>query len=134
MTFRIEDGSVDVDQVMRDVRERIAEKKRAGLLTDAEVREIAEHPLHPGLEPHDLVESPEAYVERGVGDELDDLGLREVAAQLKPPRALFVPFQMGFPLGEPNNAELQHEVIAAALRLLERNDLPVLDSFTNNSE
>jgi hypothetical protein len=57
VTFRIEDGSVDVDQVMRDLRERIAEKKRAGLLTDAEVREIAEHPLHPVLEPHDLKSS-----------------------------------------------------------------------------
>lgn len=54
MTFRIEDGSVDVERVMRDVRERIAEKKRRGLLTDAEVREIAGHPLHPVLEPHDL--------------------------------------------------------------------------------
>ena len=54
MTFRIEDGAVDVAKVMEDVRARIAEKKRAGLLTDAEVREIAEHPLHPVLEPHDL--------------------------------------------------------------------------------
>ncbi len=57
MTFRIEDGSVDVERVMRDVRERVAEKKRGGLLTDAEVREIAEHPLHPVLEPHDLKSS-----------------------------------------------------------------------------
>jgi hypothetical protein len=54
VTFRIEDGSVDVSRVMADVRERIAEKKRAGLLTDDEVREIAGHPLHPVLEPHDL--------------------------------------------------------------------------------
>lgn len=60
--------------------------------------------------------------------------LREVTAQIKPPRALFVPFPMGFPLGEPNNSELQHRVIDAALQLLERNDVPVLDSFTNNSE
>ena len=57
MTFRIEDGSVDVEKVMRDVRERIAEKKRRGLLTEAEVREIAEHALHPVLEPHDLKSS-----------------------------------------------------------------------------
>lgn len=55
--------------------------------------------------------------------------LREVASAIKPPRALFVPFPMGFPLGEPNNPELQHVVIAAALRLLERNDLPVLEDF-----
>ena len=55
--------------------------------------------------------------------------LREVASALKPPRTLFVPFAMGFPLGEPNNVALQHQVIAAALRLLERNDLPVLENF-----
>ena len=57
MTFRIDDGSVDVEKVMRDLRERIAEKKRRGLLTEAEVREIAEHPLHPVLEPNDLKSS-----------------------------------------------------------------------------
>jgi hypothetical protein len=55
--------------------------------------------------------------------------LREVAAVIKPPRTLFVPFPMGFPLGEPNNAELQHRVIAAALALLSRTDVPVLEDF-----
>ncbi|MGE0887225.1 MAG: hypothetical protein AB7P14_27190 [Blastocatellales bacterium] len=55
--------------------------------------------------------------------------LREVTSQIKPPRALFVPFPMGHPLGEPNNPRLQHQVIAQALKLLERNDVPVLESF-----
>lgn len=55
--------------------------------------------------------------------------LREVTAQLKPPRALWVPFPMGFPLGEPNNPGLQHQIIAASLRLLERNDAPVLEGY-----
>ena len=57
MTFRVEDGAVDVEKVMRELRQRIAEKKRGGLLTEAEVREIAEHPLHPVLQPHDLKSS-----------------------------------------------------------------------------
>ncbi len=57
--------------------------------------------------------------------------LREVASQIKPPRALFVPFPMGHPLGEPNNPALQHQVIAEALRLLERDDVPVLEGFSN---
>jgi hypothetical protein len=57
VTFRIADGGVDVAAVMRDLKERIEEKKRRGLLTDAEVREIAEPPLHPVLEPHDLKSS-----------------------------------------------------------------------------
>ena len=56
--------------------------------------------------------------------------LREVTALIKPPRALFVPFPMGFPLGEPNNPELQQRVIAAALALFERNDVPLLAEFT----
>ena len=56
--------------------------------------------------------------------------LREVTALIKPPRALFVPFPMGFPLGEPNNPELQQRVIAAALALFERNDVPLLVEFT----
>ena len=55
--------------------------------------------------------------------------LREVASVLKPPRALFVPFPMGFPLGAPNDAGLQHRIIAAALELLERNDTPILEEF-----
>ena len=55
--------------------------------------------------------------------------LREVASTLKPPRALFVPFPMGYPLGEPNNAPLQHQIIAAALGLLKRDNVPVLEEF-----
>jgi hypothetical protein len=52
--FEIKAGGVDVQEVMREIRRRIEEKKRSGLLTDAEVREIAEHPLRPVLEAHDL--------------------------------------------------------------------------------
>ncbi|HMV46475.1 MAG TPA: hypothetical protein PLD20_03295 [Blastocatellia bacterium] len=58
--------------------------------------------------------------------------LREIASVLKPPRALFVPFPMGFPLGAPNNPDLQHQVIAAALQMLEHNDLPVLENFSSD--
>jgi hypothetical protein len=36
------------------------------------------------LDPDDLVEAPEADVQRGVGHQLNDLGLAEVAAQLRP--------------------------------------------------
>ena len=55
--------------------------------------------------------------------------LREVTTVLRPPRALFVPFPLGFPLGEPNNPDLQHAIIVAALRLLERDDTPILEEF-----
>jgi hypothetical protein len=45
--------------------------------------------------------------------------LREVAEKVHPPRALFVPFKHGYPLGAPNDPSRQHKVIEAALRLLE---------------
>ncbi|MBO0800970.1 MAG: hypothetical protein J2P31_19305 [Blastocatellia bacterium] len=57
--------------------------------------------------------------------------LHEVSDVIRPPRVLFVPFRLGFPLGEANNPELQHRVITAALSLLMRNDLPVIEDFAN---
>jgi hypothetical protein len=54
VSLDIKAEGVDVQDLMRQIRARIEEKKRAGLLTDAEVREIAEHPLHPVLDAHDL--------------------------------------------------------------------------------
>lgn len=55
--------------------------------------------------------------------------LREVTTRLRPPRALFSPYPMGFPLGRPNEAALQHHIIAAALRLLDRDDTPIFEEF-----
>lgn len=57
--------------------------------------------------------------------------LREVAEQVRPPRALFVPFPHGYPLDRPGDPERQHAVIEAALRLLENPDLkpPVLAGY-----
>ena len=45
--------------------------------------------------------------------------LREVAAKVRPPRALFVPFRHGYPLDTPGDPARQLRVIAAALALLE---------------
>lgn len=55
--------------------------------------------------------------------------LREVTEVIRPPRALFVPYPLGYPLGEPHNPELQHRIIRQALLLLERDDVPVLEGF-----
>ncbi len=57
--------------------------------------------------------------------------LREVAERVRPPRALFVPFRHGYPLGKPNDSATQHAVIEAALRLLEDSSLtpPALVDF-----
>lgn len=45
---------------------------------------------------------------------------------IRPPRALFVPFELGRPLGEPENAGFQTRVLTAALALLDRDDGPVV--------
>src|SRR5205823_3350745 len=44
----------------------------------------------------------------------------------KPPRALWVPFELGRPFGPPSDAAFQRRVILAALGLLEREGGPVL--------
>lgn len=55
--------------------------------------------------------------------------LREITEKIRPPRALFVPFPLGYPLGEPNNPSLQLRVLRSAFALLARNDAPVLENF-----
>jgi hypothetical protein len=53
VSFRVAAGGVDVDELMRQVRATIAEKKR-GLVSEEELREIAERPLEPVLDAHDF--------------------------------------------------------------------------------
>ena len=57
MTFEIHAEGVDVERLLREVRDTIEDKKRRGLLTDEEIREVATQPLHPVLQPHDLKSS-----------------------------------------------------------------------------
>ena len=50
-----------------------------------------------------------------------------ITKRVKPPRALSVPYGFGYPLGKPNNPELQHAIIAEALALLtDEEPLPIL--------
>lgn len=44
--------------------------------------------------------------------------LRELTEKVEPPRALFVDFPLGYPLGAPNDAPLQSQIIRAALEML----------------
>lgn len=55
--------------------------------------------------------------------------LRDVTETNRPPRALCVPFQLGFPLGRPHDAELQTDVVRRALALPGRIDVPVLADY-----
>ena len=57
--------------------------------------------------------------------------LREITEKIQPPRALFVPYPLGYPLGEANNPVLQLRIMRAAFALLSRTDVPVLETFVN---
>ena len=52
---------------------------------------------------------------------------------MRPPRALWVPFELGRPLGAPENAEFQHRVLRAALDLLQRPAGPILEDFPDDA-
>jgi hypothetical protein len=56
--------------------------------------------------------------------------LREITEKVRPPRALLVPYPLGYPLGRPNDPELQNRILRAALALLDRpGPGPILESF-----
>ena len=46
--------------------------------------------------------------------------LREVTGKVGTPRALFVPYPLGYPLGRPNDPELQTRILRGAFALLDR--------------
>ena len=53
--------------------------------------------------------------------------------KIKPPRALWVPFDLGRPLGAPNDPVFQTRVLMAALKLLEAPSGPVLEDFPDEA-
>ena len=52
---------------------------------------------------------------------------------IRPPRALWVPFDLGRPLGVPNDAVFQKRVLVSALELFEESSGPVLKDFTEDA-
>jgi hypothetical protein len=60
--------------------------------------------------------------------------IREVAEKMHPPRALHCQFPLGRPLGQPQDPDFQHAVLAAGLALLERSAGPVLEDYPETIE
>jgi hypothetical protein len=60
--------------------------------------------------------------------------VREHTEKVKPPRALWVPYPYGRPLGAPDDAKLQHRIIRAALDLYGAPAGPVLADFPDDPE
>lgn len=52
--------------------------------------------------------------------------LREVTERVAPPRALFVDFPLGYPLGTPNNKAEQVRILRAAFALLPESVPPAI--------
>lgn len=55
--------------------------------------------------------------------------LPEITRKVGPPRALEVPYALGYPLGSPGDRELQTSILRSLLALCLRTDVPVLASF-----
>jgi len=55
--------------------------------------------------------------------------IRPHTEKIKPPRALWVPFQLGHPLGPPDNPEFQQRVLDAAFNLFNAPAGPVLEDY-----
>ena len=55
--------------------------------------------------------------------------IREHTETIRPPRALWVPFELGRPLGVPGDAAFQSRVLLATLKLLEVPTGPVIEDY-----
>ena len=56
--------------------------------------------------------------------------VREHVEAIRPPRSLWVPFELGRPFGAPNEPELQRRILRAALAVLDsHNSGPVIEDF-----
>lgn len=55
--------------------------------------------------------------------------IRKHTEIMKPPRALWVPFELGRPVGVPNDPAFQTRVLMAALKLLEAGSGPLLEDY-----
>lgn len=55
------------------------------------------------------------------------------AMRMRPPRSLLVPFELGRPLGAPDDRSFQRRVLVSVLKLVERMDVPVFESFEEDA-
>jgi hypothetical protein len=59
--------------------------------------------------------------------------VREHTEKINPPRALWVPFELGRPVGAPGEPAFQRRVVEAALALLQAPSGPVLEDFPEDA-
>mgnify|MGYP005853247089 FL=1 len=59
--------------------------------------------------------------------------IREHTEIIRPPRALWVPFELGRPLGAPDDPKFQRRVLLAALELFDSVEGPLLVDFPDDA-
>jgi len=59
--------------------------------------------------------------------------IRLHSEKIKPPRALWVPFELGRPLGIPNDPAFQRRILLATLQLFEAPSGPVLEDYPEDA-
>ena len=59
--------------------------------------------------------------------------IREHTEAIRPPRALWVPFELGRPLGPPGDPAFQMDVLRSALALLDEPSTPVLRDYPHDA-
>jgi hypothetical protein len=59
--------------------------------------------------------------------------IRKHTESIRPPRALWVPFELGRPLGVPGDVEYQTDVLSSALILLEEGTGPILRDYPRDA-
>ena len=69
---------------------------------------------------HQSVGLAQSVIEKAGTPTISITLLPEVTRRVRPPRALVVDRPLGYPIGEPDNAMLQKEIIKAALELLQQ--------------
>ncbi len=72
------------------------------------------------------------FEEEGLPTTLISL-IREHSEKIAPPRALWVPFELGRPLGAPDKPEFQKRVLISCLELLEADSGPVHTDFPDDA-
>ncbi|MFW2365522.1 MAG: hypothetical protein ACN4GW_03850 [Desulforhopalus sp.] len=60
--------------------------------------------------------------------------IKEHSQKMKPPRALWVSFPLGRPLGNPNDPKFQLDVLSQALSLLQEAEGPVLADYPDDAD
>jgi hypothetical protein len=59
--------------------------------------------------------------------------IREHTESIRPPRALWVPFELGHPLGSANDIDFQLDVLRTVLNLSARSGPPVLEDYPHDA-